>query len=187
MLAGDVVAVQIVRPPAPAGVAAIDGAAGERLADVVVVLPDRVDQVLARADAVRRRRGAAPRARSSRSCRPRSRCRFPRTGSGPRRPPTACPSCGRTPCARRCAGRRPRFPGRRPCLADEGVVLGNGVVLALVLVVDVDAQHLAEERLQVLAVVERVVGRAAVAERDVEVAVGAEAEGAAVVVPERLA
>src|SRR5205814_6663128 len=66
----------------------------------------------------------------------------------------------------------------------EGIVRGHGVVLAGVLLIDVDAQHLAERLLEVLAVAERIVGGAAVAQRDVEIAVGAEDDGAAVVVPE---
>jgi hypothetical protein len=51
---------------------------------------------------------------------------------------------------------------------------------------DVQAQHLAEQRVGPLRVVERVVSRAAVAEADVEIAVGAEGEMAAVVIGERL-
>ena len=45
---------------------------------------------------------------------------------------------------------------------------------------------LPSRELEVLAVVMGIVGRAAVAEGDVEIAVRAEADGAAVVVPERL-
>ena len=48
--------------------------------------------------------------------------------------------------------------------------------------IDVDAQDLAEQHVDVLRVVRRVVARAAVADADVEIAVGAEREHAAVVV-----
>ena len=51
------------------------------------------------------------------------------------------------------------------------------------LVVDVDPQDLAEQRMQVLAVPVRVVAEPAVADADVQVAVGAEHDRAAVVVP----
>ena len=56
--------------------------------------------------------------------------------------------------------------GVRP--ADERIVLRNGVVLAAFAVVDVDAENLAEQRPEILAVVVRVVAGAAVAVRDVE-------------------
>src|SRR5262249_11404160 len=68
--------------------------------------------------------------------------------------------------------------------ADEGIVLGDTVGLALV---DVDAEDLGQIRQAVLAVVEGIVGQAAVAGADVEHAVlGAELELAALVVVERL-
>ena len=57
--AGDVVGVEVVAVQLGQPLAAVDGAAGDRLADVVVVFPDRLDQVRARADAARRRTGAA--------------------------------------------------------------------------------------------------------------------------------
>src|SRR5262249_13899252 len=78
-------------------------------------------------------------------------------------------------------------PGFRPRVfaIDERVVLRNRVVLALALAVDVDAQDLAEKRFEVLAVVEGIIGGATVAESDVQIAVGSEANRAAVVVPER--
>ena len=62
-LAGDVVGVEVVALQLRQPLAAVDVAAGDRLADVVVVLPDRVDQVLARRRRRRRRTGAAPRGR----------------------------------------------------------------------------------------------------------------------------
>src|SRR5262249_24969044 len=69
--------------------------------------------------------------------------------------------------------------------ADEGVVLGNGVILAFVLLVDIDAEDLGQQSLEVLAVFERIVGRAAVPQGNVKIAIRTEADGAAVVVPER--
>ena len=52
--------------------------------------------------------------------------------------------------------------------------------------VDVDAQHLAEQLLRILRAMIGIVARAAVAEADVEVAVGSEREMPAVVIRERL-
>ena len=52
--------------------------------------------------------------------------------------------------------------------------------------VDVDAQHLAEQLLRILRAVIGIVARSAVAHADVEIAVGAEREVAAVVIRERL-
>ncbi len=52
--------------------------------------------------------------------------------------------------------------------------------------VDVEPHHFGEQGLHALAVAQRIVGSAAVAEPDVELAVGAEHEIAAVVVVERL-
>ena len=50
--AGDVVGVEVVALQFRKSFAAIDEAAGDRLADVVVVFPDRLDEVVSRADAV---------------------------------------------------------------------------------------------------------------------------------------
>ena len=70
---------------------------------------------------------------------------------------------------------------------DERVV-GRNVITGGSLVgdVDVDAQHLAEQLIRVLRVVLRIVAAAAVAHADVEIAVRAEREMAAVVIGERL-
>lgn len=68
--------------------------------------------------------------------------------------------------------------------ASEGVVLRNGVGEPGVFVIDVDAEKLAEDGAEFLTVALRIVGRAAVAEADIEVAVGTEGEVAAFVVPE---
>ncbi len=70
-------------------------------------------------------------------------------------------------------------------LADERIVLGNGVILARVFLVNIDAQDLGQQGLEVLAIFEGIVGRAAVAQGNIQVAVRAETDGAAVVVPER--
>src|SRR5262249_5299576 len=164
--------------------AAVDAAAGDRLADVVVVFPDRLDEVLARTDALRAE-GVKALAQ----------------------PPAVVAALdddvdllvevladvGRPELARLLvASHSPDVAeavgpglgaGARPI--HERIVLGDGVVLARVLAIDVDAVDLAEQRLKVLGVVEGIAGGAAVAEGEVEVAVGAEADGAAVVVPER--
>ena len=66
----------------------------------------------------------------------------------------------------------------------ERIALGDRIRTALV---DVDAQDVAEQVVLVLAIAERVAGRVAttVAERDVQVAIGPEAQPATVVVPLR--
>src|SRR5262245_38749347 len=48
-LAGDVIAIQVEAGEFGEALAAVDGAAGERLADVVVVFPNGVDEIGARA------------------------------------------------------------------------------------------------------------------------------------------
>src|SRR5262249_14263989 len=68
-------------------------------------------------------------------------------------------------------------------LAEERVVPRDGVLVGAFLAVDVYAQDLAKQDAEVLPVVVRVVGRAAVAEHDVQIPVGAEDDGPAVVVP----
>src|SRR5438309_8534436 len=45
---------------------------------------------------------------------------------------------------------------------DKRIVLGDGIVLSRLLVVDVEAEHFTEQRLQVLAVAEWIIGCAAV-------------------------
>ena len=70
--------------------------------------------------------------------------------------------------------------------ADERVVLRDAVRAIALGMVDVDAKDLREQRTQVLPRELRVVGRAAVAAAQVEHAVGAEEDGAAVVVRVRI-
>src|SRR5271157_3679865 len=67
--------------------------------------------------------------------------------------------------------------------ANEGIVFGDRVVLAAFAVVNVDAQDLAEQGPEILAVLEGVVTGAAISVRDVEEAVPAEDDGSPVVVP----
>jgi hypothetical protein len=74
----------------------------------------------------------------------------------------------------------------RALLVDERVVGGDRVRAAAGGLVDVDTQDLAEPRGRALAVVVQVVRGAAIAERDVEAAVRAELDHAAVVVLVRL-
>ena len=70
---------------------------------------------------------------------------------------------------------------------DERVVVGHAVAARIgVRHVDVDAQHLAEQRVRVLRVVQRIAAAAAVAQADVEIAVGTKRQVAAVVIRERL-
>ncbi len=80
---------------------------------------------------------------------------------------------------------QPQRPDLRPAQARgrERVVRGIRVGRR---VVDVDAQHLAEQLVRILRAVARIVAAAAVARADVEQAVRAEAQRAAVVVFERL-
>ena len=53
-------------------------------------------------------------------------------------------------------------------------------------VIDIDPQHLAEKRLQILPVVLRIIFTSAVAETDVEESVGTESDLSALVIAERL-
>ena len=132
-----------------------------------------------------RRNGACPPAGSSRSWRRRTSRRAPGRSpprrSARRRRSTGRRSPDRTSTATGCAGRTPRSRGGRPrrrrtgCPA--GTRYGSGPVG-----VGLDPQHLAQERAERLSVAPRVAAAAAVAETDVEVAVGPEDEIAAVVV-----
>src|SRR5439155_3011774 len=73
---------------------------------------------------------------------------------------------------------RPRF-GPHALLADERVVLGDGVILATVGMVDIDAQHLGAETTKVLAGEIGIGVGGAVAGRDVKHAIVAKVEVAA--------
>src|SRR2546421_686338 len=75
-------------------------------------------------------------------------------------------------------------PGSR--LLHKGVVLGDGVVLSLILVINIDSQDLAKQLAQVLPVIEWIIGGSAVAYGHIQVFVGPEAYRPAVVVPKRL-
>lgn len=70
-------------------------------------------------------------------------------------------------------------------LLKKGLSLGMPCS-AIALGVDVDAEHLAKERVHLAAVLEHVVGATAVAHGNVEVAIMAEGKGATVVVPHGL-
>src|SRR5262249_35445959 len=71
-------------------------------------------------------------------------------------------------------------------LTDKWIVLRDCIVVAFGFVVHIDAEYFAQVRVQLLTVAIGIVGSAAVAMRDVEIAVGPENERAAVVVPEWL-
>ena len=66
--------------------------------------------------------------------------------------------------------------------ADEWVVSGNGIRLAVVVMIDIDANHFAEEQLHVLSVAVRVTVRAGIAHREIKVAVRTEGDAAATVI-----
>ena len=76
-------------------------------------------------------------------------------------------------------------PGRR---AGERIVDRDRVVARRIgreiVAIDVDPQDLAEQDIDVLGIAVGIVGAAAVADRDIEIAVRAEGEGAAIVVGE---
>ena len=70
---------------------------------------------------------------------------------------------------------------------NERVVFGNSVAASIIVIdVDVDAQHLAEERAGILREVHRIAAAATVAHADVQVAIGSEHQMPAVVIRERL-
>ena len=71
-------------------------------------------------------------------------------------------------------------------LANEWIVCRNRVVLSDFLAVDVKSQNGSKECGQVLTMSHRVVAAAAIAETDVETAIGAKRNCATVVIPERL-
>src|SRR2546429_395646 len=72
------------------------------------------------------------------------------------------------------------------CRDDERVRAGDCVLQAAGPVVDVDPEDLAEQRVQALCPIARVAGASAVAQGDVQEAVGSERELAAIVVGIRL-
>src|SRR5207244_10696413 len=76
----------------------------------------------------------------------------------------------------------------RPCsgATREWIVRRDGVRLAVLFAIDVDAQDFAEDSSEILAVVVRIVGRTAVAHSDVQKPVRAEADRPAVVVPKAM-
>src|SRR5262245_42601706 len=176
-LAGHIVSAQVVAIELGQQFAAIDGAAGNRFADVVMVFPDRLDQIGARADA-----GGAERVQAL--------AQPPAVVAafldevdflveiladvgGPelagllveRHAPDVAQAVGPG------FGQRTRELTLLGSPAGERIVGRNRVILAVVFLVDVDAENLAERLLQVLAVVERIIRGAAIAERNVEIAI----------------
>ena len=157
--------------------AAVDVSARDRESEVVIVLRDRIDEVLPSGSRSRARSSARPRGCSSRSCRRARRCRSLPSRPGRHRRPRVRRSGGRSSSARDCGSRARRSPGRpaprchRRCRAGwpaNGLPPGAGrhaVRRAARPRIDVDAQHLAEQALRVLAVSLRIAGTAAVAER----------------------
>ena len=70
--------------------------------------------------------------------------------------------------------------------SDEGIVLGNRVLLARILAIHVDTQDRTQECLEILTVAVGIVGRTAVPQADVEIPVGAELDAASIMVAVRL-
>src|SRR5262249_41996310 len=155
-----------------------------RFANVVMVLPDGLDHVLPGADAVRAERvqafTAAPAVVSALGddvdllIKVLADVRGPQPAGlaveshAPGIPQAVGPDLG---CGVLAAGAR--------------IVLGNAVLLAAIAPIDIDAQDLGEQGLQVLTIFLGVVGGAPVAHHDVQVAVRAETDRAAVMIPER--
>src|SRR5262245_22250315 len=165
----------------------IDGPAGDRLANIMVILPDRLDELLPRPGALRPERVQALAAIPAVVAALLDDVDFLEEIL----PDVAGPELA----GLAVEGHAPDVPQpARPDLradarADEWVVRRDRVVLLFADTlgrVDVDPQHLAEPAVHVLGVVVGIVRRPAVAVGDVEVAVRTEEDRPAVVVPERL-
>ena len=192
----DVVGIEIAAVELGEIFPAVDVAAGDRLADVVRVLPDRIDESRA-GGGVGRCVGLVPFAQAPAVVRPLraeidllpqilSDVGDPQSAGAPieRHPPRVAQAVGPDLLAH--AGGARRLAAVLGHHGDEGIVIGDSVGRLLPFGVDVDPQHLAEEVLEVLPVAERIILLAAVAVGDVEIAIGAEADRAPFVVPRRV-
>ena len=183
--ARDIVGVEVAALELRHAAAAVDEAAGDRGADGVVVFEDRIDQILTRSGAPGPE-GMPPLAEVP--------AVVATAGDDVDLLVRALAHVGRPEQARRPVERHPPHVPQAvgPDLSagarhpHERIVGWNRVGQARVPAVDVDPQDGAEQRAEILGVAIRIVAGAAVAERDIEFAVGPEGEGAAVVVPERL-